>query len=400
MTALAVDGGEPTRSAAWPAWPPAASPEQRALLADVVESGRWGATAGPLCDQLAERFAQQHGARHGIVLTNGTLALFVALRAAGVRPGDEVVIPAYTFVACATSVLLLGAVPVVADVDGDHLHLTAETVRPALSARTRAIMAVHLAGSPAPMDELLALAAERDLAVIEDSAQAHGAAYQGRPVGGLGAAGTFSFQSSKAMTAGEGGLIVTDDAGLAERAWSACNVGRTRDGAWYHHADIGWNLRMTELQAALLLPWLDRLGDEVAAREAFAQDVQLGLDAWDGPVRVVPDPPGTTANSRHLLMLRAGSGERRAAGEARPDREWVLAAMDAEGVALDGGYPPLGGMASLRGQVRALAAPGTEAAAREVFWVRQPYLMAGPDGAADVVAAVRRVFGDRRAWLR
>lgn len=399
MTTLAIDGGVPVRRAPWPSWPPPASDAQRKLLAEVVDSGRWGATSGPLCERLAAEFAERHGARHGIVLTNGTLALFVALRAAGVRPGDEVVVPAYTFVACATAVLLLGAVPVVADVDPVHLHLTADTVRPALTARTRAVMPVHLAGSPAPLDDLLALAAEHGLAVVEDSAQAHGASYRGRPVGAHGTAGTFSFQSSKAMTAGEGGLIVTDDDDLAARVWSACNVGRVRDGAWYHHADVGWNLRMTELQAALLLPWLGRLDDEVAARDAFARRVidGLGVDDADGAdgadrsVRVVPQPPGTTSDSRHLLMLRAAPGV---------DHEWVGRALAAEGVPVDDGYPPLGGLEPLRGQARALPAPGAEAAAATVFWLRQPQLMAGPDGADDVVAAVRRVFGDDRAVPR
>lgn len=389
MTTLAIDGGTPTRSAPWPSWPPPASDEQRALLATVVDSGDWGATSGPLCEQLAAEFARRQDARHGIVLTNGTLALFVALRAAGVRPGDEVIVPAYTFVACATSVLLLGAVPVVADVDPVHLHLTADTVRPALTPRTRAVMPVHLAGSPAPLDGLLALAAEHDLAVVEDSAQAHGASYRDRPVGAHGTAGTFSFQSSKAMTAGEGGLIVTDDDELAVRAWSACNVGRVRGGAWYHHAGIGWNLRMTELQAALLLPWLDRLDAEVAARDAFARRVIDGLAAAGRPVEVVPQPPGTTADSRHLLMLRAAPGV---------DRSWVARALAAEGVPVDDGYPPLGGLQPLRGHVRALPAPGADAAAATVFWLRQPQLTAGPDGADDVVAAAARVFGDHRAF--
>lgn len=390
MMPLAIDGGAPTRRLPWPAWPPPATPEQRALVMSVVDSGHWGATSGSLCERLATAFAARHGARHGVVLANGTLALFIALRAAGVGAGDEVVIPSYTFVACATAVLLLGARPVIADVDDEHLHLTAATVEPALSGRTRAVMPVHLAGSPAPMNDLAALAAERGLATIEDAAQAHGAAYRGRPVGSLGSAGTFSFQASKAMTAGEGGLIVTDDDDLAARAWSACNVGRARGGAWYHHADVGWNLRMTELQAALLLPWLDRVDDEVAEREAVARKVERGLAAWGGPVRVVPDPRGTSTNSRHLLMLRGSAA-------VRWNRDWIIAALDAEGVPVDSGYPPLGSVPALDGRATALPAPATEAAAATVLWLRQPQLMAGPEGAADIVQAVRRVFGDRRA---
>lgn len=390
MTTLAIDGGAPVRRDPWPDWPPPADDAQRALLAKVLDSGRWASTAGPYCDELAAAFAARHGAANGVPLANGTLALFVALRAAGVGPGDEVIVPAYTFVACATSVLLLGAVPVVADVDPAHLHLSAATVEPALSPRTRAIMAVHLAGSPAPMTELRALAEDRGIVVVEDAAQAHGAAYRGRPIGGLGAASTFSFQSSKAMTAGEGGLILTDDDEIAARAWAACNVGRARGGAWYHHAEIGWNLRMTELQAALLLPWLDRLDDEIAVRGAFVAAVDAGLREAAIPVEVVPEPDGTTTNTHHLLMLRCT--------EATPGRSWIIAALEAEGVPVDAGYPPLASTPALTSQVRALPAPGAEAAAASVLWLRQPQLMSSAERAGDVVNALRKVLGDARAY--
>ena len=386
---LAIDGGSPVRETPWPSWPPPADDAQRTLLASVVDSGQWGSTAGPLCDDLARTFAERHDARHGVVLANGTLALFVALRAAGVRPGDEVIVPAYTFVSCATAVLLLGAVPVIADVDRDHLHLTAATVEAARSDRTRAVMPVHLAGSPAPMTELLALAAAHDVVVVEDCAQAHGATYRGRPVGAIGTTGTFSFQSSKAITAGEGGLILTDDDDVARRAWSACNVGRSRGGEWYHHAEVGWNLRMTELQAALLIPWLDRLDAEIATREAFATGLGERLAAAGLPVTLVPDPEGATRNSRHLVMLRFA--------DAGLDRDWIIAAMAAEGVPVDAGYPPLGSTPALAGQVRTAPTPGAEHAAASVMWMRQAQLMSPPEHADDVVAALAKVLGDRRA---
>lgn len=385
---LAIDGGQPVHRGTWPPWPPPADERQRALLKEVLDSGAWGSTAGPLCDRLAERFAGQHGAAHGVTVTNGTIALFIALQAAGVGAGDEVVVPAYTFVACATSVLLLGATPVIADVDAEHLHLSAETVEAALSERTRAIMVVHLAGSPAPMTEILELADRRGLVVIEDSAQAHGSLYRGHPVGALGTAATFSFQSSKAMTAGEGGLITTDDAELADRAWSLCNVGRERSGAWYGHARVGWNLRMTELQAALLLPWLDRLDEEIMTRDAFALRLKEMLGADGGAARVVRDPEGTTRNSRHLLILRLGDGR---------DRAWVAEALEAEGVPVDLGYPSLGSIPSIGERSRVVRTPRLDRVGDRLLWLRQPMMMAGADGAEIVGDALRRVLADRRS---
>lgn len=388
MTTLAIDGGTPVRAGGWPAWPPAATPEQHAMVREVVDSGLWGSTNGRRCAEFTDEFARRHGCAHGVSVANGTLALFAALRAAGVGEGDEVVVPGYTFVASATSVLLAGARPVIVDVDPDHLHLSAATVEPALTGRTRAIMPVHLAGSPAPMDELCALAAGAGVAVVEDAAQAHGATYRDRPVGGLGDAAMFSFQASKAMTAGEGGLITTNDAALADAAWSVCNLGRVRGGAWYQHAVVGWNLRMTELQAALLLPWLDRLDDEIARREDFATGLTGALAGGELPVRVVGDPDGTTRTTRHLLLLRL---------DEHVDKAWVVAALAAEGVPADAGYSGLGRIAPVAEKAVVLDAPSVDRASESVLWLRQDVLMSGAAGVPDVLAALERVLADPRA---
>lgn len=385
---LAIDGGTPVREHGWPRWPPAADAEQHALVREVVDGGDWGAPGGRRCDDFSAAFAARHGCAHGVTVANGTLALFAALRAAGVRPGDEVVVPGYTFVASATSVLLLGATPVIADVDPYHLHLTAGTVAEALTPRTRAIMPVHLAGSPAPMDELCELAGREGMAVVEDAAQAHGAGYRGRPVGGLGDAAAFSFQSSKAMTAGEGGVVTTNDSAVAATAWSVCNLGRVRGGAWYHHEELGWNLRMTELQAALLIPWLGRLDDEIERREAVARRLACTLAGSDLPVRAVDGPEGTSRDTRHLLMLRLGR---------RVDKPWVIRALAAEGVPVDAGYPALGGIAPVAGRAVVLPAPGVDRAIASVVWLRQSVLMAGHAGVRDVLAALERVLTDPRA---
>ncbi|ACZ85355.1 DegT/DnrJ/EryC1/StrS family aminotransferase [Streptosporangium roseum] len=413
---LAIDGGTPVRSAPWPSWPPPLSAGQRELVTEVLESGLWGATQGSLCTDLAAAFAARSAVPYGVTVGNATLGLFAALRGLGVGPGDEVIVPAYTFVASATSVILAGATPVIVDVDPVDLHLSPAAVEAAVTPRTAAIMPVHLAGSPADMDGLTAVAVRHGLAVVEDCAQSHGALYRDRPVGGLGDAGVFSFQASKAMTAGEGGVIVCRDEGVHARTWSTCNLGRRLGGEWYGHPEVGWNLRMTEIQAALLLPWLDRLEEEIARRNAFCEAVERGLgrlsvpwgpaasagsgaggaavsssaepDRSRPPVTVVPQPPGTTLDSRHLLMLRV---------DAPVDREFLLAAMAAEGVPLDGGYPPLGTMSALvEAGARVEPCPAAEAASRTVVWVRQSMLMEEAAGASDVVEALAKVLGADR----
>lgn len=393
MTGLAIDGGVPLHADEWPSWPPPLSPQQRALVTRVLDSGDWSSSAGPLCDDFAAQFAALHGAAHGIPLVNGTMALYVALRAAGVGRDDEVVIPSYTFVACATSVLMLGATPVIADVDSEHLHLSAETLEEALTARTRAVMVVHLAGSPAPMAEILEVAGRHGLVVVEDSAQAHGAAYRDRPVGALGTLGTFSFQSSKAMTAGEGGLVVTEDEELAERVWSLCNVGRTRGGAWYGHQEIGWNLRMTEMQAALLVPWLEHLEGQIATRDAFVSAFTQRTAMEGAPVTAVPSPEGTTRSSHHLLILRLNA-------TGTVDRDWVVRALAAEGVPVEPGYPHLGRIDAVGAHASVRETPRLDRVAESLLWVRQPMLMAGVDSADRAAEAFTRVLADPRALIR
>ncbi|MEU4696115.1 DegT/DnrJ/EryC1/StrS family aminotransferase [Nonomuraea dietziae] len=382
---LAIHGGAPVRTAPWPSWPPPIDDAQRKLVTDVLESGLWGATqGGSVVSDLTAAFAALSGVPYGVAVGNATLGLFAALRGLGVGPGDEVVIPAYTFVASATSVLLTGATPVIVDVDPVDLHLSTAAVEAAITSRTTAVMPVHLAGSPADMDPINDLAADYGLVVVEDAAQAHGATYRGRPIGGLGDAGVYSFQASKAMTAGEGGLIVCREESAYEAIWSVCNLGRKLGGQWYGHPTVGWNLRLTEIQAALLLPWLDRLEAELDRREAFCAALEHELAAAGLPVGLVPQPPGTTRDSRHLLMLRF---------DTPIDRSFVLSAMAAEGVPLDSGYPPLGTMSALtEAGARAEPCPATRAASESVVWVRQSMLMDDPARASDIAEALAKVL--------
>lgn len=392
---LAIDGGTPTFTSGWPQWPPKIDDAQRAMLQRVVETGQLGANVGPLCDQFADEFAARHETAHGVLCTNGTIALFAALRAAEVGPGDEVIIPTYTFVACATSVLLLGAKPVIVDIEPEHMHMSADTIRAAITDRTRAIMAVHIAGSACDMDPIVRLANEHGLFVVEDSAQAHGATYRGRSVGSLAHASTFSFQSSKAMTAGEGGIVCTNDADLAERVWSICNVGRSRGGAWYGHPMIGWNLRMTEMQAALLFPWIPRLGEEIATREEFVTAFRGRLTELGTDADICLDPSGTEVNSRHLLMLRLGHDN-----DLHFDRQWIIEACEAEGLPLDLGYPGLATMQPLiDGGARPMPTPLFDSVAERTVWIRQSMMMAGEEMAVAAADSLHKVLRDRRAQI-
>lgn len=382
---LAIDGGSPVHTSGWPAWPPPATAEQRGLLLEVLESGQWGATSGTKAAEFAAAFARSVGAQHGVCVVNGTVGLFLALRALGVGPGDEVIVPAYTFVASATSVVLAGARPVLADVLPRSLHLDPAAVERATGPRTKAIMPVHLAGAPADTESLR----RHGVPIVEDAAQAHGAARHGRPAGTLGDAACFSFQSSKAMTAGEGGIVVTDDDAVYARLWSLHNVGRRLDGGWYEHPEVGWNLRMTEFQAAVLLPQLALLDGQVAARERAAAYLSKELEAVGG-LSLLPGPGGTTRHSHHLGIVRydpAAFG-----GRSKAD---FIAAMAAEGVPLDAGYRSLSREAALRPYTGEVACPVAEAAEDSVVWLRQNLLMADDAALADIVSAAAKI---RRAF--
>ncbi|WP_329521992.1 DegT/DnrJ/EryC1/StrS family aminotransferase [Spirillospora sp. NBC_01491] len=391
---LALDGGTPVRTAGWPAWPPPATPAQRAALLEVLDGGEWGATGGTRVGAFAAAFAASTGARHGVCTVNGTVALFLALRALGTGPGDEVIIPAYTFVASATAVVLAGARPVLADVTPGTLHLDPDAVARLIGPRTKAVMPVHLAGAPVPPEPLEELARAHGVAIVEDAAQAHGASWRGRPAGTLGDAACFSFQSSKAMTAGEGGIVVTSDPAAYERLWSLHNVGRRLAGGWYEHPEVGWNLRMTEFQAALLLPQLDLLDAQIAARERAA-GLLAGELAGVGGLTLLPGPDGTTRHTRHLGLVRYDARE----FGGRPKADF-LAAMEAEGVPLDAGYRSLSRETALRPHTGAVSCPVAEAAEDSVVWLRQNLLMADDGALADIATAaakVRRAFRASRA---
>ncbi|WP_166353002.1 DegT/DnrJ/EryC1/StrS family aminotransferase [Phytoactinopolyspora limicola] len=393
-SALAIDGGQPVRTAPFPAWPRPAG-DEAAALTKVLDSGQWGSSHGEVVRAFEHEFARYHEAAHCVALCNGTLGLTAALRAVGVGIGDEVVMPAYTFIGSATAALMIGAVPVFADVDPATHLLDPAATEAAISERTAAIMPVHLSGVPCDMDALCEIGRRRGVAIVEDAAQAHGAAWRDRPVGALGQAGVFSFQTSKTMTAGEGGAVVTDAADLAERLYAQANVGRIPGGAWYQHEYVGFNLRLTEFQGAVLREQLRRHPDDLRIRQHNAEQLSDMLTDVAGITLPAVDKR-VTAHGRSTFMFRVdglGGGERK--------RNFVRA-LAAEGIPVSGGYTGLHHNAALQDEIAAITSrlgtprpetdvPATEHVVAESMWLSPQTLLGTDRDLGDIVAAMQKV---------
>jgi len=276
---LAIEGGRPHCKTLLPKWPEFDA-EQISAVTDVLESGRVNYWTSDACRLFEEEYAASLGTGHAICLANGTLALELAMHAIGLQPGDEVIVPAHTFVATASAVLMQRGIPVFADIDPESQNITAETIEAVLTHRTKAIIPVHMAGRPCRMDEIIDLAQRRGLRVIEDCAQAHGAKFQDRPIGSWGDMAAFSFCQDKIITTGgEGGLLVTNDEKLYEKAWAFKDHGKSRNkirngvnnGLFrYLHDTVGTNWRMTAMQAAIGRIALKRLPGWIERRRAHA----------------------------------------------------------------------------------------------------------------------------------
>lgn len=331
MAQLALLGGDPVRTEPFPVWPPVTD-AAAAALTDTLREGVWGDVNGPRKTELERRFAAYQDASFGIAVSNGTVSLQIALAALGVGSGDEVIVPAYTFLATATAVLGVNALPIFVDVDERTACIDPSAVEAAITPRTKAIIPVHLGGHPADLDALSALSQRHGIPLIEDAAQAQGASWGEHRVGSIGSYGSFSFQASKNMTAGEGGLLTTNDESLAEIAWSLHNCGRSRSGRWYEHAQLGGNHRMTEFQAALLLVQLDTAEDKLRQRERAAAELDRQLGQVDGLAPLIRDPR-VTRHGYHLYQFTYDAAQ---FGGVSRDR--FTEALRAEGIPCSGGY--------------------------------------------------------------
>jgi dTDP-4-amino-4,6-dideoxygalactose transaminase len=327
---LALLGGTPIRTRPFTPWPLYAKAEERRLLR-TLRSGKWGRLDGPEVDEFEQQFASAHACKHGIGVVNGTVSLRLGLMAAGLRAEDEVIIPPYTFFSTASAVLEANMVPVFADIDLETFNLDPEAVEAVITPRTRAIIPVHFAGQPADMDALMAIARKHKLFVLEDAAHAHGASYKGRSAGALGHLASFSFQSSKNLTSGEGGMITTNDGQLAETCRSMHNCGRVSGGIWYEHHVISGNYRLGEFQAAILNCQLARLETQAKKRDANGQYLASQIARLPG-IHPQKRPSSCTRHSYHLFMLRLD------AARFGASRTAVLKALQAEGIPCSAGY--------------------------------------------------------------
>jgi len=407
MSQLAINGGTPIRSLEnWPAWPVCDEREERAVL-EVLRSGRWW--FGEKIKEFEEAFAAFQDARFGVSCTSGTAALKLGLFACGVGAGDEVIVPAYTFIATAAAPLLVNAVPVFADVELDTGNLDLTAVESLVTEKTKAVIPVHFAGLPADMDALGDIARRHNLRIIEDACHAWGTKWRGKGAGALGDCGAFSFQMSKNITAGEGGILLTDDEGIAERAASYCNFGRIKEGAFYEHFLVGDNMRMTEMQAAILLVQLSRLEEQTLRRQHNARLLNRLLSEIPG-VSIMREDPRAEPRAYHLYMFRF-----------RPEswngvtRDRFLEALRAEGVPCWAGYPmPLYKNPLFQRRARGsqgcplscpyygremdytrIHLPNVEWLCGEACWIGQQYLLAEESAMHDIAAAVAKIWEHR-----
>jgi len=398
----AILGGQPVRTAPFPSWPVIDGHDERAWM-EVLHSGKWNRLDGDCARRFEETWAATLGAKHCLATANGTSALFASLNALGIGPGDEVIVPPYTFVATVNVVLLQHALPVFVDTDPETSQIDARRIEAAITDRTRCILPVHLGGSPADLDAILEIGRKRNLPVLEDACQAHLAEWRGRKVSTLGALGCFSFQASKNLNSGEGGAILTNDSDLYHACQSFHNNGRGDTGSGFGYVRNGANLRMTEFQAALLLEQFKRVDQQSRTREQNAAYLTKQLNEIPGilPARMYG---GATRNAYHLYMFRYDK-----AHFANLPRSRFLAALQAEGVPGSGGYTPLNKEPFLRHTFDSRAyraiypakqlaewdernqCPANDKLCEEAVWFTQTMLL-GPRGDMDQMAdAIRKI---------
>jgi dTDP-4-amino-4,6-dideoxygalactose transaminase len=400
MSGLALLGGRKAKTKAFPLWPQYDENERRALL-EVLESRVWWRTPGTKTLEFENAFAAYHGARHGIAVTNGTAALEVTMAALSIGQGDEVIVPDFTFVATASAVLFANALPVLVEVDRESYCLDPAAAEAAITPRTKAIIAVHMGGHPADLDRLQEIAKRHKLHLIEDSAHAHGSEWKGRKIGTFGTAATFSFQASKLITAGEGGIVISNDDAFERQARSVHDCGRMPGEWFYSHFIYGSNYRLSEWQGAILKVQLGRLEEQTLRRhrngrlldKLFAQIPGITPQKCDSRC---------TRNGQYAFIFHVDG--RQFDGIST---ENFIAALNAEGIPTQASYPPLHELDCFRnGEYRKrlsgvqatethafLQQPftNTQRAAWETVWIPQFALLGDEEDMNEIATAIRKI---------
>ena len=396
----ALLGGKRTKAKPFPPWPQYDEKERRALM-QVLKSRVWWRTPGTRTLEFERKFASYHQAKHGIAVTNGTAALEVVLATLGVGPSDEVIVPDFTFIATASAVLAAGALPVLVDVTPDTYCLDPTLVEERITDRTKAIIAVHMGGHPADMDRLPEIARRHGIRLVEDSAHAHGSEWKGRKIGAIGDIGTFSFQASKLITAGEGGIIITNDDELERRARSVHDCGRMPGEWFYSHFIYGSNYRLSEWQGAILTQQLARLDKQATIRTKNAAYLDGVLPEIEG-ISPQKHDPRCTRNGHYAYIFHYESST-----FADLPIKRFIEALEAEGIPTQASYPPIheldlfksgeylnrlpqeqrdAGKRILKGDF-----PNTRRAAWETVWLPHPVLLGTRDDTARVPEAIRKI---------
>ncbi len=403
-------GGPKARATGFPSWPVYDQTEEQALL-ETLHSGQWFRGSGKAVARFEDEYKKLTGAKHCIATSCGTSALTTTLGGLDIGPGDEVIIPPYTFVATYNVVVLNYALPIFVDTDVETFQIDANKIEAAITKETKAILPVHIGGSPADMDKILEVAKTHKLPVIEDACQAHLGEWRGRKLGTLGLAGCFSFQASKNLNSGEGGAVLTDDSDFAEICYNFHNQGRMRKTvAFPYSGSRGSNLRLTEFQGNLLLAQMTRVIEQTNRRTENANYLTRLLEEIPGitPAKLYP---GTTRSAYHLYMFRYDK-----ARFAGLDRGKFLQALSREGVPCSGGYgvmntePYVSGLAKnarflkVYGEKRMQQwleqnrnCPQNEKLCAEAVWFTQSMLL-GPredmDQIADAIRKIQKHAGD------
>ena len=399
----ALLGGKPVHSGGYPSWPMVTSADENSVL-EVVRAGRW--YRGRSVDQFEKSFAKLHGAEHCVAVSSGTSALVASLGALGVGPGDEVIVPPYTFVATVNVVLLHYAMPVFVDSDPATFQMDPAKLEAAITDRTAAIIPVHIGGSAADLDSILAIAKKRNVPVIEDACQAVLGQWRGRGLGSWGTTGCFSFQVSKNVPSGEGGAILTNDKAMANNCHAFHNCGRKRTGAGpnlNYQGGRSTNVRMTEFQGALLLSQLEGAEQRATTRSENGAYLTSLLAEIPGilPARMYE---GCTRNAYHIYMFRYQSEK-----FAHLPRSKFLKAMAAEGIPCSAGYSPLNkagflqdalgcrpylrvyGKAAVENWAERNRCPENDKLCEEAVWIMQNVLLGPRSDMEEIAEAVRKI---------
>lgn len=281
MKELAINGGACTKTKEFPKWPQSNSRELE-LINDVVTSGNWWRMTGDKVNEFERKFAELHGVRYCLGVTNGTHAIELALTTLGIGKGDEVIIPAVTFISTGSAVIYCNATPVLIDIDPETFCMLPEAFEKAITPRTKAVIPVHMAGHSCDMDKICAISKRHNIKVIEDAAHAHGGKFIDKMIGSFGDMAIFSFQNGKIVTCGEGGALLTNNEELFKKAYLIHGVGRPHGDRVYEHSVLGSNYRMNEFQAAILLAQLERLDNHNIRREKNAVILDSILSKVEG----------------------------------------------------------------------------------------------------------------------